>query len=111
MASKVVASPLSVSENGLRLLLKVTPKASRSAITGIAHEADGSAILKVSVTTVPEDGKATAAVIALLAKAWRLPKSHFILLTGATDRRKTLLIEGDGAALLAYVTPLLPPES
>lgn len=93
---------------GVRLAVRVTPKAARNAIAGIAPEADGGAVLKVSVTAVPEDGKATAAVIALLAKHWRLPKSDFSVITGATDRRKTLLIAGDPVALLDHLIPRMP---
>jgi len=104
------AGPLEAVEGGLRLRLKVTPKAARCGITGVAREADGSAVLKVSVTSVAEEGKATAAVIAVLAKAWRLPKSAFVILSGATSRRKTILITGDGLALLAHVAALLPAD-
>jgi uncharacterized protein YggU (UPF0235/DUF167 family) len=38
-------------------------------------------------------------VIALLAKEWRLPKSAFMVTRGVGNRRKTVAIEGDGAAL------------
>ena len=55
------------------------------------------------VTAVPEDGKANKAVIALLAKRLKLPKSAIDIASGATDRRKTLLIDGD-PALLAQLT-------
>ena len=80
---------------GARLAVRLTPKASRNEITAIAADADGGAILKVSVTTVPEDGKANAALIALLSKAWKIPKSKITITAGATDRRKTLFIESD----------------
>ena len=96
----MTASPLSAAPEGVRLAIKVTPKAARNAIAGVAPEADGGAVLKISVTTVPEDGKATAAVIALLAKTWKLPKTSITLVSGAADRRKTLFIAGDPARLL-----------
>jgi uncharacterized protein YggU (UPF0235/DUF167 family) len=66
----------------------VTPKASRNQI-----KLDG-ADIRVYVTTVPENGKATAAVIKLLSKAIRVPKSKLKLMRGATSRRKTFQIEG-----------------
>lgn len=83
------------SVQGARLSVRLTPKASRNEICQIAAEADGGAVLKVSVTAVPEDGKANAALIALLSKAWKIPKSKMTITAGATDRRKTLFIEGD----------------
>ena len=60
-------------DGGLRVTLKVTPKAARAAIVGA--DADGNAFLKVAVTAAPERGKANAAAIKLLARAWRLPPS------------------------------------
>ena len=79
----------------IRLLVKVTPKASADRIQGWAEDEAGQRLLKISVTAVPEDGKANKAVIALLAKRLKLPKSAIEIASGATDRRKTLLIDGD----------------
>ena len=87
----------------IRLLVKVTPKASADRIQGWAEDENGQPILKIAVTAVPEDGKANKAVIALLAKRLKLPKSAIDIASGATDRRKTLLIDGD-PALLAQLT-------
>lgn len=84
---------------GLRVAVKLTPKASRDRVEGPQPEADGSVVLKVSVTTVPEDGKANAALIKLLSKEWRIPKSSIGIVQGATDRRKVLLITGDPTEL------------
>lgn len=89
--------------DGVRLHLRLTPKASRDAIQGFADEADGGAVLKCSVTTVPEDGKANAALIKMLAKAWKVPRSSIDVVSGATDRRKTLLIRGEAVDLLALL--------
>lgn len=80
---------------GVRLAVKLTPKASRNRVEGIAVDADGHGILKVSVTAVPEDGKANQALIELLAKTLRVGKRSITITAGATDRRKVLFIEGD----------------
>ena len=72
---------------GTTLAVRVTPKASRNAVTR-----DGDA-LRVTVTTVPENGKATAAVVKLLAKALGVPKSRLTLVRGETSRDKVFRIE------------------
>lgn len=92
-------SPVRRAEGGVRVAIRLTPKAKANRISGIAAQADGDPILKASVTAVPERGKANAALISLLAKAWRLPKSAITLGAGATDRRKTIHIAGDPGTL------------
>lgn len=94
------ALPLEESARGVRLFVRLTPKASRNAVQGVAPDADGGRVLKVAVTAVPENGKANQALVKLLAKVWKLPKSALTITAGATDRRKTLLIEGDDPAAL-----------
>lgn len=88
-------------EGGLRLTLRVQPGARRNALGGLAPLAGGGAALRAQVTAAPEGGKANAALIALLAKTWRLPKGAFEVLSGRGERTKTLLIAGDPAALEA----------
>ncbi len=91
--------PFEAVPEGLRVALKVTPKAARAGIAGVEADAAGRPALKVRVTEAPEGGKANAAVIKLLAKAWNLPKTALRVVAGAKDRRKTLLVAGDGAEL------------
>ncbi|WP_142849446.1 DUF167 family protein [Telmatospirillum sp. J64-1] len=95
MSSEFSDLPLTLAADGVRLAVRLTPKASRNRIEGLAAEADGSHILKVSVTAIPEDGKANAALIKLLAKEWKLPKGAFEIVVGATDRRKVVHITGE----------------
>ena len=72
---------------GNEIAVRVTPKASRARI-----EADGP-LLRVYVTVVPEDGKANAAVPALLASALGVAKSRLTLLRGATSRDKVFRLD------------------
>lgn len=76
----------------IRFSVRITPKASQNAILGWKKDADSAPYLKVSVTTVPEKGKANAALIALLSKNWKIPKSEIIIEKGDTDRHKLLSI-------------------
>ncbi|MDW4551091.1 DUF167 domain-containing protein [Defluviimonas sp. D31] len=72
---------------GAEIAVRVTPKASRDAVTLV----DGA--IRVQVTTVPEDGKANAAVVKLLARALGIAKSRLTLVRGATARDKLFRIE------------------
>jgi uncharacterized protein len=88
---------------GIRLRLKVAPKARRNEIGGWLDEPDGGKALKVAVTAAPEDGKANAAVVALLAKEWGVAKSAISVVAGATDRRKIVEIRGPSAELIRKI--------
>ena len=87
------------STTGIRLKLKVQPKARRNAIDGAMADAEGGAVLKLAVTAPPEDGKANQAVIALLAKELGVAKAAISVVAGATDRRKLVEIRGNPAEL------------
>jgi uncharacterized protein len=93
--------PFRASPAGVRVRLKVTPKAKRSQFGGLLDEPDGGKALKVSVTAAAEAGKANEAVIALLAKEWGVAKSAISVVSGATDRRKLVEIRGPSLDLLA----------
>ncbi len=93
--------PFESSAAGVRVRLKVTPKARRNAIGGLLDEPDGGKALKVAVTAAPEDGKANAAVAALLAEEWGVAKSAVSVVSGATGRRKVVEIRGPSDALMA----------
>jgi uncharacterized protein (TIGR00251 family) len=86
----------------MRITVRLTPKGGRDAIDGWS-ERDGERLLKARVAAPPEDGKANAALIALLAKTLAVPKSAIRLVGGASSRRKTLDIDADVAARLKTI--------
>lgn len=101
-------SPFSPQPGCLHLRIRVTPKASAERIGAVVADATGEGWLQVTVTAVPENGKANKAVIALLAKRWKLPKSSLEVVRGATDRRKIVEIaDPDPAALQARLEELI----
>ena len=89
----------------IRLRLKVQPKARRAGVIGWVSDPDGVA-LRVAVGAPPEDGKANAAVIALLAEALGVAKAAISVVSGATDRRKLVEIRGDETDLRAALDAL-----
>jgi uncharacterized protein YggU (UPF0235/DUF167 family) len=102
--------PLAETADGIIVTIKLTPKARSSGIDGVAEDLGPEGpriVLRLRVTEPPESGKANAAMIALLAKSWRLPKSAFTVLAGATSRLKRVHIGGDAQALLRTITPHL----
>ena len=69
-----------------RLAVRVTPGAR---MEGVAIE-DGRVLVKVRAK--PEDGKATTAVLAMVADALGIARSQVELLRGATSREKLIRI-------------------
>jgi uncharacterized protein YggU (UPF0235/DUF167 family) len=111
-------TPFKPAAGGITVAIRLTPKASRNAVGGIAAGIDPSgqplSALKVMVTAVPEAGRANEALIKLLAKEWKVAKSSITLVAGATDRNKVLHVAGDAADLmsrLASPTPSPPIQN
>lgn len=72
--------------------VRVTPKASANRIK-TETLADGSKLVRVYVTAVPEAGKANQAVLKLLAKELGVSKSSLTIIRGETDRNKLIKLE------------------
>lgn len=79
----------------VRLTVRLTPNGGRDAIDGWETGADGESHLKARVSDPPDKGKANKALVALIAKAAGVPKSAVSLVSGDTQRKKILRIEGD----------------
>ncbi len=88
-----------VEPTAIVLTVRLTPRADRDVVEGIGILADGQAVVRARVRAVPEDGAANKALIALLAKLFRRPKSAIRLVGGATARIKQLHIAGDPVVL------------
>jgi uncharacterized protein len=87
--------------DGIRLVVRVTPKGGRDAIEGMARDQDGKPLLKIRVAAAPEDGRANDSLVGLLAREFKVPKSAVTILRGAGARVKQVHISGDGAQLAA----------
>lgn len=81
------------SADGARLTVRVTPRASRNAVTGVE---DG--WLRVRLQAPPVEGQANAALLAFLADALDVSKRQVVLTQGGTSRVKHLHIAGLTAA-------------
>lgn len=79
----------------VRLTVRLTPNGGRAAIDGWEAGADGARYLKARVSDPPDKGKANKALVALIAKTAGVAKSAVSLVSGDTQRKKILRIEGD----------------
>lgn len=75
------------------------PKSSENAILGWKSSADNKVELSVKLTVAPEGGKANDALIKLLARELKIPKSSITIKRGQSSRHKLLNIEMDEAKL------------
>ena len=86
--------------DGLKIFVRLSPKAKREGIEGVHTDPDGTQRLKIAVQAPPVDGKANEALIKWLSKHLHIAKSTITLVSGTTDRSKTLLITGECSELI-----------
>lgn len=84
-----MAGAVKPAKEGALLNCRVTPSASRNEITGITGDA-----VRIKVTSPPIEGRANKAVIALLGKTFKIPKSRIVILKGDTGKLKKILLGG-----------------
>lgn len=91
--------------------VRLTPRGGRDALDGVETLADGRSVLRARVRAAPSEGEANAALIRLLAEALGLPRSRLSLAAGASNRLKTVALEGEPAALAARLRSLQVPRA
>jgi hypothetical protein len=80
---------LRTTSEGVRVDVRVTPRASRTAVEGVR---DGRVLVRV--TAPPVDAAANTAVIALLAQTLGIAKRQVTLVAGARSRTKGFCVRG-----------------
>jgi uncharacterized protein YggU (UPF0235/DUF167 family) len=68
--------------------VRVTPNARRAAVQVVGDQ------IRIAVTVVPEDGRATEAARDALAKAMGVAKTRLVLVQGAKARDKVFRLDG-----------------
>jgi len=84
----------------VRIAVRLTPRARADRLDGVTHLADGAAVLKVSVTAPPAEGRANDALLQLLAKEWDVPRRNLAVVGGRKSRNKVVGVAGKPALLL-----------
>lgn len=75
--------------DGIAFKVRVQPRSSKNAITGIMGDS-----LKINLTSPPVDGEANAACLAFFAAYMGLPKSAVSIIGGQKNRSKIIKITG-----------------
>lgn len=99
--------PWSRCADGLRLAVRVTPKAHQDAVDGIETAADVRPVLRARVRAAPDKGAANGALIGLLADRLGVPRAAILLERGAGARQKSLRLVGDPDRLAAGLLRLV----
>jgi uncharacterized protein len=108
--TQALAQPWRADPDGLRLLVRTSPKSSREGIAGVVETAQGPA-LAVRVHAAAQKGEANRAVEAALAAWLGVPRSSVAVKAGGKSRVKTVLVAGEPtklAVLLELRTARLP---
>jgi uncharacterized protein (TIGR00251 family) len=100
----LTASPswLRAVPGGVRVAVRLAPRASRDGVLGVHGEA-----LKIAVTAPPVEGEANARLTKLLAKRLGVPKGAVRIVSGETARDK--VVEVDGVTVDEAAKRLAPP--
>ena len=92
--------PYAATPGGVRLALRLTPRAPRNGVDGIVTDAEGRPSLKLRLVAPPVEGAANDALIAYLAKTLSLRKADITIRSGETSRVKILHLAGDSSVVL-----------
>jgi uncharacterized protein len=90
-------------KGGVELFVRLTPRSSHDEVGEVEATADGREHLAARVRAVPDKGKANAALEKLVANWLGMPRSTVAVSAGATQRLKTLRIEGDAQAIATLI--------
>lgn len=93
-------TPLTAASDGVRVAVRLTPRARSDRLDGVTRLADGAAVLKVSVTAPPAERRANDALLQLLAGVWGLPRRDIAIVGGLKSRSKTVRVAGETPLLL-----------
>ena len=95
--------PFRIAADGIRVHVRLTPRADRDVVTGVEVATDGRPHLAAKVRALPDKGAANAAVSKLLAVWLGVPKASVEVSSGATSRLKTLRVAGEPGELTALI--------
>ena len=99
-----------VTGSGIRLAVRLTPRAARDGLDGVAPGHDGRPALRLRVAAPPVEGAANAALVDYVARSLRMRKADVAIVSGERGRLKLLELSGDAATLLARLADWVEGE-
>ena len=82
-------NPIRATSDGVRIQVRVQPRASRTEVMGLHGEA-----IKIRLAAPPVDGAANRALIQLVASTLHVPRSAVTVKAGHAARRKVVDVVG-----------------
>jgi uncharacterized protein len=101
----LTALPYPKDGDSVRLLVRVTPRARKSAIEGVVATAGDRPALAVRLAAPPVVGAANRALVELLARRLGIAESRIAIVAGERSRLKTVRISQLEPGVLAALTP------
>jgi len=98
-------TPIQAAPGGVRIRVRVQPRASRSEVGGL-HGSE----IRVRVAAPPVDGAANDALSRLLAERLGVPRSAVVVTAGAAGRSKVVQVAGLTAQAAAQRLGLPAPD-
>ena len=80
---------------GVSVTVRVTPRAGKTAITGVRED-----VLLVKLAAAPVDGAANDALIAFLSQVFELPRRSIAIVAGARSRTKRVELVGASSSAM-----------
>ena len=98
-------TPIQAAPGGVRIRIRVQPRASRSEIGGLRGDE-----IRVRVAAPPVDGAANDALSRFLAERLGVPRSAVVVTAGAAGRSKVVQVAGLTPRDAAHRLGLPPPD-
>ena len=96
-----MTTPWQATADGIRIAVRVTPRASKSVFLPGAPE-----YFAARLAAAPVEGAANTALTGLVAKTFGVAKRDVTLIAGETARLKRLAIKGDASVLAGIAAEL-----
>lgn len=106
-----LAPPFIVDADGLTLTIRVTPKASRTAMAGVTVLPNGTTALAVRIAAPPVEGAANVELVRFVARQLGIGRNAVTLIAGHSSRIKRLRIVGTQVTLANALAALIEPQS
>ena len=96
-------SPLESADGGVRLRLRIQPRASRTEVAGLHGE-----MIRIRLAAPPVDGAANEELVRFLAELLHVPARAVEITAGRSGRQKTVRIVGVDRTAAAAALGLAP---